>query len=137
MEIQQKDPATWTEEEKKIYQSHPDYSIEMIKEKKIVVKDSVLKMIAQHHERSNGQGFPKGIDQSKLCKEAQVLAFADEFDEMMLTKPGQARLSPLEVLKHFQAMAAGDPTKAIIDIGSLKKILSLFAEEEAAHKKSA
>ncbi len=137
MEIQEKNPNLWTAEERKVFESHPDYSIEMIKEKKIVVKESVLKMIAQHHERMDGSGFPKGPNAGKISMEAQVLALANEFDHMMTVKPGVAKMAPIDVLKHFQKMAAGDPNKAIIDIQALKKILSLFTEETSKGKESA
>lgn len=126
IEIQQKDPQVWTTEERKLYESHPEHSVDMIKNKKMAVSETVMKAILQHHERTNGSGFPKGPNCGKIILEAQVLAFANEFDRLLELKPGKVRVSPAEAAQHFFKMAAGDPTKAIVEMDILKKILSLF-----------
>lgn len=132
VEILQKDPAQWTKEEREVYQNHPDVSVAMIKEKKIIVSETVFKMIAQHHERTDGSGYPKGPNCGKIILESQILALANEFDHMMTVVPGRARMTPPEVIRHFHKMAVGDPTKAILDIQNLKKILAVFPLDEGA-----
>ena len=65
-----------------IYEKHVDYTLDVIKEKKLILSDLVRKIIYQHHEKYNGMGYPRQLSGDRICIEAQVLSLADKFDYM-------------------------------------------------------
>lgn len=125
-EILRKSPDQWTPEEKAIYQQHPEFSIELIKERKLIVSDLVYKIIQQHHEKFSGTGFPKAYSGGRICIEAQLIALADLFEDMIATAPGKVKMTPAQAIKELHAMSLADPSKAAIDPSILKKIMTLF-----------
>lgn len=44
--------------------------------------DDVFKIIAQHHERINGSGYPLGLTGESICEAAKILAICDCYDAM-------------------------------------------------------
>lgn len=42
----------------------------------------VFKIIAQHHERINGSGYPLGLKEDEICEAAKILAICDSYDAM-------------------------------------------------------
>ncbi len=124
-EIQNKPPSERTPEEQAIYEKHCEYSVDLIKERKLVIPDILYKMVMQHHERFDGQGYPTKMPGHKISQEAQILAFADAFDEMTSLASGRARVSPMEAIAHFK-QSLSNPSKCFIDPNLLKKIIALF-----------
>ncbi len=81
---------------------------------------------AEHHERFDGTGYPKGLQGKKLSAEAQIIGLAGYIDKWCSVKPGQARKEPLEELERFQREFATDPAKSEFDPNLVLKVLSLF-----------
>ena len=54
----------------------------------------VQSAIRYHHERLDGSGYPKGIEERHIPLLARILAVADDYAGMTNPKPGHARLSP-------------------------------------------
>ncbi|WP_148713722.1 HD-GYP domain-containing protein [Chitinolyticbacter meiyuanensis] len=42
------------------------------------------RMVAQHHERANGSGYPQGLQQGEICQGAGILALVDTFEAVMV-----------------------------------------------------
>ena len=59
--IQIIDPEKMNLEEFTEYKKHPELTINLIKSRKIAVSDQVTKIIQQHHELYNGDGYPNGL----------------------------------------------------------------------------
>ncbi len=74
-EIQEKPETDWTAVEKETYQKHPEFTVNILKKRKMILPDRVLEIIAQHHE-----------------------AFADYFDYLISINSGKPLMSPREVL---------------------------------------
>ena len=47
----------------------------------------IKEMIAQHHERFDGSGYPFGLQRDEICLEARIIAVADTFDAMASDRP--------------------------------------------------
>ncbi len=47
----------------------------------------VAEMIAQHHERLDGSGYPKGLRAEEIILEARIIAVADVFEVMATHRP--------------------------------------------------
>ena len=63
----------------------------------------VTPLVAAHHERPDGQGYPRGLRGEQLPLGARLLAVADAFDELTHTCPEGAALDPgaaLEAMRH-------------------------------------
>lgn len=99
--IQEKPEEDWTNKEREIYESHPEYSLNLVKNRKMVLSQSIQTMILQHHERADGSGYPLKLTEPKLKLESQLLAIADEFDELTCFEMGHRALRPEEALLHI------------------------------------
>jgi len=108
-EILDKDPSEWTEEEKKIWQMHPEFSINAMKAKKLIVPTEVQNAILSHHERFDGTGFPKGVAGKRFKPEAQVLAIADQFDYLTRVEEGKERMTAKKALQRMAEKRMFDP----------------------------
>lgn len=99
IEIQEKNPAEMNDEEKAIYYTHPERSLVMIKNKRIIIPDAVEKAIMMHHEAVSGHGWPRRLTGARITEEAQILSFADQFDYLTRFEEGKARVSPTQALE--------------------------------------
>jgi HD-GYP domain-containing protein (c-di-GMP phosphodiesterase class II) len=53
------------------------------------------KMIAQHHERQDGSGYPSGLSAADICAGAKILAIVDTFDAMTNERADRNHKRPL------------------------------------------
>lgn len=98
-----------TEEEKAIYYTHPEKSVVMVKNKRLIITPVVEKAILMHHEKWNGRGFPKGLPAHRLTDESQILYFADQFDYLTRLEEGRKRMTPLEAFETIRKSGAINP----------------------------
>ncbi|RHW40327.1 HD domain-containing protein [Neobacillus notoginsengisoli] len=68
-----------TDEELAVVKKHPRDGAEMVKD--LYYKD-IANIIAQHHERLNGTGYPNGLKGEEILLEARIIAVSDTFDAM-------------------------------------------------------
>jgi putative nucleotidyltransferase with HDIG domain len=61
---------------------HPVLGYNMVKHLTIFQKNGILDMILSHHERYDGQGYPKGLQGGRIPQVARIMALADTFDAM-------------------------------------------------------
>lgn len=101
--LQDKNPLDMTDVEKEQYYTHPERSVMMIKNKRIIIPESVEKAILMHHEAANGLGFPKKLPAARISDEAFILSFADQFDYLTRYKEGRPRLKPMEALEAIRS----------------------------------
>jgi putative nucleotidyltransferase with HDIG domain len=125
-EIQAKNEEDLTPEELKTYQQHPLLSVNMIKQRRLVVSEKVLRAIAEHHERHTGGGYPNALPGERVCVEAQILAMADQFEKLTALSLGHAKLSPLQAIQKMIDDTVNTPSKAQFDLTLLKRLAALF-----------
>lgn len=126
VEIQQKSASERTPAEQAVYEQHPEFSLRIIKNRKMVLTKEVEQIILQHHERPDGTGYPNRVSGSKLSKAAQLLAFADVFDDLLIGAGGKPRLTPSQAIRSIYESAASDPSRAIIDVGLISQLIKVF-----------
>ncbi len=81
--------GNFTKEEKKLYASHMMKAAEMARKMSDVPSD-VDAIIAQHHERPDGKGFPRGLTASYISPLSSVFIVAHELGKRALkVPPGQ------------------------------------------------
>ena len=125
-EIQSMDPEMMTPEQRAKYQTHPQCSVELLAKKKIGVSENVLTSILQHHESFNGSGFPSGLVGEQVSLEAQILAFADQFEKLTRSRGSMAALSPLEAVRVLKKEQTEDPSQGKYHPALLKDLLYLL-----------
>jgi putative nucleotidyltransferase with HDIG domain len=59
---------------------HVAFGVELLKKYK--VPEEIYKIVEQHHERDDGTGYPKGLMESEISKEAKILRYADVYDAL-------------------------------------------------------
>jgi HD-GYP domain-containing protein (c-di-GMP phosphodiesterase class II) len=88
-----------TDEETEEMERHPIFGKEMLDGMKGISND-VLEIVLQHHETSDGSGFPNGIRQS--FPPAQIVALANTFSQLSLKHPGYAPRKPKEIFAQLR-----------------------------------
>jgi PAS domain S-box-containing protein/putative nucleotidyltransferase with HDIG domain len=78
-------PGKLGEHEFNIIKTHAEAGYNILKE--IDFPCAVAKVVAQHHERLNGSGYPKGLHGSEIMLEARILAVADVVEAMSSHRP--------------------------------------------------
>ena len=78
-------PGKLTEFEYGILKTHPQVGYDILRS--IDFPPEVAAMVAQHHERINGSGYPRGLKGEEICIEARCLAVADVMEAMSSHRP--------------------------------------------------
>lgn len=90
-------PGALTQEELEIIQTHPTRGV--ARSSDLLLPQSVLSTILQHHERWNGRGYPQGLAEQQILPSAQIMAVADVFDALITDRPYHAALPPYHALE--------------------------------------
>jgi HD-GYP domain-containing protein (c-di-GMP phosphodiesterase class II) len=72
-------PGKLTEEEFDLIKKHP---VDGAKMARGTFMENLDEIIAQHHERIDGSGYPYGLKGYEILLEAKIIAIADSFDAM-------------------------------------------------------
>ncbi len=94
--LREKEVSTMKEGELKLYQQHPQLGLEMLA-KYSFIPESVRQIVYQHHELSDGTGFPNGLNSLKTYPLAKIVALNDGFTHYFISR----KLTPLEGLRAF------------------------------------
>jgi HD-GYP domain-containing protein (c-di-GMP phosphodiesterase class II) len=91
-----------TENEMGVVKKHVVWGIELCKRDGF---DSpiIIDMIANHHERLDGSGYPRGVKGDKLSKLAKITAIVDVYDAMTGDRPYKKGEHPLKVFRFLMS----------------------------------
>jgi putative nucleotidyltransferase with HDIG domain len=109
-------PSRLTDEEFAIIKKHPADGAEMLKG---TIYEELCPIIAQHHERLDGTGYPLGLKDDEILLEARIIAVSDTFDAM--TEDRAYR-------KAFDVQYAMDELKRLVNIHYDEKVVSAFEQ---------
>lgn len=98
-------PDMLSAEELEIMQQHPLIGAEILHE--ITALRDVMPIIAYHHERVDGKGYPYGKCGPELSEEVRILAIADSYDAMTSDRAYRRAMRPEEA---FQRLSDGRDT---------------------------
>lgn len=83
---------------------HPVYGSEITKDEEI---DEISRaIILQHHERTDGQGYPYGLKGTEIHPTAVICGLADVYDALTSRRPYRNALMPYEAMKHIVIASA-------------------------------
>ncbi len=83
-------------DEQQHYKQHPRRSLNLLKEKRVTITQTIAEIIEKHHERFDGKGFPSQLSANRIPPEAYLLAYADAFEYLTRPRPGQIVLQPAD-----------------------------------------
>ncbi len=78
-------PGRLDEEEMALIRIHPATGFELLERVHLPVR--IPEMVYQHHERSDGSGYPRGLTDEEMLPESQVLIVADVVEAMISHRP--------------------------------------------------
>jgi HD-GYP domain-containing protein (c-di-GMP phosphodiesterase class II) len=78
-------PEVLGEREREHLHSHPEVSVEIIRPLEYL--GSVRDIILAHHERWDGQGYPRGLAGEEIPVGARILAVVDAWESMVHARP--------------------------------------------------
>ena len=95
-------PAKLTPEEWEVIKKHPLYGRELLDQ--TFMKEAST-IVEQHHERSDGSGYPYGLSGNEILIESSIIAVADTFDAMTTDRPYHKAATQAEALAEIKKYA--------------------------------
>ena len=92
----------FTEEEGEIYKTHTVKGYEYLKEQ-LALKDSIIRVALEHHERMDGLGYPKGIKGNEIHKFSKIVAIANTYDGLTSDCSYRKAISAADALEFIMA----------------------------------
>lgn len=86
-----------TEKEWSVIREHPSLSQSILE--RITAFGEMAVLAAEHHEKLDGSGYPRGLTARDLTLESRILALADQFAGMTEIRPYHAGYTPHEALE--------------------------------------
>lgn len=96
--LEKRDKLTAAEFE--LVKRHVEYSIEMLSSS-ATIHPIILEGIAQHHERLNGRGYPKGLSGDGIGIYGRMAGIADCFAALTSPRPYTEAISPNDALSNL------------------------------------
>ncbi len=97
-------PGKLSEDEYEIVKMHVDYGVDIAK-KTPGINDDVLDMIACHHERHDGSGYPKGLAGTDIPVFGRIAALVDCYDAMISPRTYAQAKSTYDALRELNILA--------------------------------
>ncbi len=94
-------PARLSHMEMAIMKSHPEVGFEILRE--VNFPWPVARAVLEHHERLDGSGYPAGLKDGEICREARILAVADVVEAMSSHRPYRPALGVDAALDEIRA----------------------------------
>ena len=109
--IQKKAPLT--ESEWNEIKLHPQMGHSLL-EPSTIIPLSSLRIILEHHEKSDGSGYPRGIDAEKISSASWVCRLVDEYDSLTSNKPYRNAFKAPEALQRIYKAESEERYKKLI-----------------------
>lgn len=97
-------PGKLDEVELALVRRHVEYGLDMLKEAGNV-DARVVEMVAHHHERYNGAGYPEGQRGAAIPVYGRIAGIVDTYDAMITARPYASTLSSYAALRQLRALA--------------------------------
>lgn len=99
-------PGPLSKAEWRIIQGHPTSGIQLVT-RALGFVPGYGHIIAEHHERADGSGYPGGRRSSQVALDSQLVAIVDAFDALTSARSYKATATPFEALRIMRFDMAG------------------------------
>lgn len=93
-------PGVYTAQEQRLMQAHPQLGATMLSQTAHMPAE-VCQMVAEHHERLDGSGYPRALRGAALQPLGQIVAIADVYESMLGPREARPPLLPAQALKEL------------------------------------
>jgi putative nucleotidyltransferase with HDIG domain len=90
-----------TRAESMLIQQHPEFGVQFARESGM--PDAVIRIIQQHHECSDGSGYPAGLRQDQIDPLVRIVSVANVYDNLCNPANAMDAMTPYEALAHMFA----------------------------------
>jgi hypothetical protein len=106
-------PGTLSDEEWQIIRLHPVYAYEMLLP--IEILHPALDIPYSHHERWDGQGYPRGLQGDDIPLAARVFTVLDVWDALQSDRPFRPGWEPERVAQHIRNRSGTEFDPDVVD----------------------
>ena len=104
-----------SEEEFQILKEHPQKSYDLLKNNGIT--DTVwLDAVLQHHERSNGSGYPKKLTDVQITLEAKIIAMVDTYLALTMPRAYRQPIMPKQAIQSLYQIATKENNRVAVEL---------------------
>jgi HD-GYP domain-containing protein (c-di-GMP phosphodiesterase class II) len=125
-------PGRLSELQWEVMRRHPSYGVEILEERGLADDPIVRTIVATHHERTGGRGYPRRLAHDQIPPEARVCAICDVFDALTSDRPYRSASPVFEGLR-----IVIDEMREEFDRDLLGTFIMLFGPDEASQLRNA
>ena len=103
-----------TDEEYALIKEHPSLGEQMLSS--VSLFNDILPVIAAHHERMDGRGYPAGLTGEQIPEEARTISVADYFDAMTSKRTYRSSLTREAAIAELKNGKNGQFDSQIVDV---------------------
>lgn len=103
-----------SEAEMNIMRNHVEFGIEIAKNIP-QIDERVIQMIAGHHERYNGTGYPNGLRGSEIPVFARIAGIVDSYDAMTAPRPYAPPVSTFDAIRQLNNLGGVEFPQEIVE----------------------
>ena len=118
-------PGDLTSLEFALVKTHPEVAYNILEP--ISLPGNTAEIILQHHERLDGSGYPKGLQEDEILPDANILGVADVMEAMCSHRPYRASLGLPETLDELSRNRGILYSAAVVET-----CLKLYGQDVAA-----
>lgn len=97
-------PGKLDEGEQKIIRMHVQFGLDIL-EKSHSLDSRVREMVAHHHERYNGTGYPRGLKGNDIPVFGRIAGIVDAYDAMITQRPYAEQKSSYDALRKLRVLS--------------------------------
>ena len=107
-------PGKLDEKEFELMRRHVQFGLEIL-DKARDVDERVLDMVAHHHERHNGSGYPRGLKGTAIPVFGRIAGIVDTYDAMITPRPYARLSSSYDALRKLRVLAGVEFQSEIVE----------------------
>jgi HD-GYP domain-containing protein (c-di-GMP phosphodiesterase class II) len=100
-----KKPGRYTDQERKLAQDHVHLGFTLLSQAK-QIPEAAIRLVAEHHERLDGSGYPKGLKGKSLSALSQIVGVTDIYDTLVSGRSGASPTPPTLALRELYQLGA-------------------------------
>jgi putative nucleotidyltransferase with HDIG domain len=101
-----KKPPPLTRAEQRLIQLHPQYGVEIVS-KTSTFTNGAARVILEHHEQYDGNGYPQHLKGEKISKLARIISIVNMYDNLCNNVDPLKAMNPYQALSHMYTKCKG------------------------------
>jgi diguanylate cyclase (GGDEF)-like protein/PAS domain S-box-containing protein/putative nucleotidyltransferase with HDIG domain len=107
-------PGSLTDEEWQVMRKHPEQGARLVQ--LAPESEEVAPIIAAHHERPDGTGYPAGVTGERIPLGARIVAVCDAWSAMLANRPYRRALTEAEAIQQLQRGKGTQFDPTVVDV---------------------